>query len=857
MKLVRVIFAVFLVPVAVSAAFEQEGKPRWLAVTDSEPWAPTRISLVRSSDVCQEIVLSLPGVFVSAISATDGNQYAQLSVPGCGATADEVGLPEMPFKGFFLEIPYGVEVSIEILDQTTVRLGTGFKVHPLQPALPESGSKEPPAFQINEEAYATDAFFPANPVVIDDPGFLRGRRVVFVQVFPLRYNPATTELQAFASLRFKLAFSGDADRAGEARKQRLATLQWEALAERLILNYEPVIPSTGGFVRRLSTGDAADYLVIVKDNLYEEVLPLAEWKHKKGYITRVVRMSAVGSTADDVKSYIQDAYDTWTPAPSYVLLVGDSGDVPPDYYSDREYSCTTDHPFSCVDNSNPPFAPDYLPDLMLGRLPVHTETECTNVVNKILAYERTPDMGNWYDDVLIAAYFQDSDDNGVEDKWYMETCMTVYAFLVSELGWDGHTALCTTHWNPPHHETYRFRQDNYNEHRVELNQIRWGVSPYPNPVPDWIVNLWTTETQATADISSAVNWGVGNVLHRNHGSPTAWSHPHFDTGDISALNNGSRTPVVFSINCHTGSFHREGGDCFCEAFLKKSPGGCVGIVGATQSSPTKLNELLAHGIYTCFWPAEYDPDHTTIPQYPYSWCPAEALTYGKYYVFTYAGSEGATPAYFHMYHWFGDPEMKLRTATPQTLSVSHPSSVPHGQTVNITVTVTRSGSPVQDALVAISHPSAADHWSGLTNASGSITFSGIELTQTDDYDVVASAHNCIPYEGKINLCAAPSITTHPTSKTVCEGNSVTFSVGIGGSGSLSYQWRRNGSNISGATGSSYSINPVSTGHAGSYDVVVSNDCGQVFSNSATLTVQTGPTITSQPSSRTVCEGDSV
>jgi hypothetical protein len=63
---------------------------------------------------------------------------------------------------------------------------------------------------------------------------------------------------------------------------------------------------------------------------------------------------------------------------------------------------------------------------------------------------------------------------------------------------------------------------------------------------------------------------------------------------------------------------------------------------------------------------------------------------------------------------------------------------------------------------------------------------------------------------------------------------VTFSVSASGN-ALSYLWRKNSSSISGATSSSYTINPVSTEDAGSYDCVVSNSCGSAISNPATFT----------------------
>ena len=54
---------------------------------------------------------------------------------------------------------------------------------------------------------------------------------------------------------------------------------------------------------------------------------------------------------------------------------------------------------------------------------------------------------------------------------------------------------------------------------------------------------------------------------------------------------------------------------------------------------------------------------------------------------------------------------------------------------------------------------------------------------------------------------------------------------------MSYQWQKNGSNISGATAASYTTPPVTTADNGAqFTVTVSNQAGSVTSNPATLTV---------------------
>ncbi len=83
---------------------------------------------------------------------------------------------------------------------------------------------------------------------------------------------------------------------------------------------------------------------------------------------------------------------------------------------------------------------------------------------------------------------------------------------------------------------------------------------------------------------------------------------------------------------------------------------------------------------------------------------------------------------------------------------------------------------------------------------------------------------------------APVITTQPEGLTVNPGGSASFTVAATGSGTLSYQWRFNGTPISGATAATHTINNVQSQHAGSYDVVVANASGSVTSSAAVLTV---------------------
>lgn len=88
----------------------------------------------------------------------------------------------------------------------------------------------------------------------------------------------------------------------------------------------------------------------------------------------------------------------------------------------------------------------------------------------------------------------------------------------------------------------------------------------------------------------------------------------------------------------------------------------------------------------------------------------------------------------------------------------------------------------------------------------------------------------------LTSASAPAITTQPVYQTVTTGATATFSVTATGSAPLTYQWRKDGSVINGATTSTLSLTNVISASAGNYSVVVTNSSGSVTSDAARLTV---------------------
>src|SRR6185369_16140491 len=110
--------------------------------------------------------------------------------------------------------------------------------------------------------------------------------------------------------------------------------------------------------------------------------------------------------------------------------------------------------------------------------------------------------------------------------------------------------------------------------------------------------------------------------------------------------------------------------------------------------------------------------------------------------------------------------------------------------------------------------------SGITDA----TNSSVSASTAGGYDVIV-ANGCGAITSSVatlTVNVGPSIGSQPVSTNICSGGTASFSVGANGTAPFTYQWRKDGSDITDATNSS-----VSASTAGGYDVIVANGCGAI------------------------------
>jgi len=699
-------------------------------ISSAQVGTPSDVKFKGSDNYGILVDSDIPGIYSVNISANN-TIYQRLEIPYTGLTS-EVGKPEVPIICKYLEVPYDVDLTVEVFYSDYITLD-GYYVFPAQEPISVNETTE---FVIDSEIYSTDEFYPSYNALFDEPMIMRGHRIIALTLFPVQFNPVTQQLRGYSKIEVRVRYNRPAQI--EGIDERLESEAFESLLEAFILNYKP----TDGFVTRMCTpalAPGADYLIITHDNYYTKVQKLADWKEKKGLRTKIVKTSDISPlTASGITSYIQNAYDTWNPAPTYVLLVGDADDIPPHYKTNHLYGgkIGTDLYYGTVDGG------DIFPDIFMGRISVEDEFQVEDIVDKIIDYETDPPTGSpgFYNWVSLISYFQDdgvligvNKDQKEDGLQFVKTSEALLNHLDS-LGYDVERIYTATY--PP--------SGGYFPKWYDTGQLLPSALLPPFP--------WDGDA---ADITAAFNAGRFIINHRDHGYKTGWGHPWYDSiVHIPQLSNVDELPVVFSLDCECGWFdgetdHLTGNvECFCEELLRYKDGGAVANIGSTRMSWTPLNDYLNRGYFDAIWPG-LESSRPKLAFYRLG----QVLIHGILYL--NERWNDVPPDYvgkytIEQYHLFGDPEMSIWTSQPQPLTVTHPPKIGSSGPQKLVVKVADNvANPVLHALVCL-RKGTDIHTFDYTDAGGYAIFD-ITPASGGNLDITVTKHNYIPSQGTIDV----------------------------------------------------------------------------------------------------------
>ena len=297
-------------------------------------------------------------------------------------------------------------------------------------------------------------------------------------------------------------------------------------------------------------------------------------------------------------------------------LVPTFTDGPSGIPSDLKYSLKTDA--------------DELPDLAVGRIIGNDLAAVTNAVTKILAYETTAPTGNgMLNKALIAAQFQDDDNDGQENRTFITMAETVRNGLVAR-----GVAVDRVYGEHPGNNPQRFQDGSDLPASLKKPTFGWNGTG--------------------AQVSAGWNEGRFMVVHRDHGWSDGWGTPGYGTADVQALTNANRLPVVLSINCSSGAYDYDETSFAGEALVKAN-GGAVGVFGDTRDSPSTANTQMSLGFVDALLPSVLPGEGPATKQRT-----GDALNHGKLRLHGISPlPNGTTRQEFYLWHYYGDPSMQM------------------------------------------------------------------------------------------------------------------------------------------------------------------------------------------------------
>jgi hypothetical protein len=333
-----------------------------------------------------------------------------------------------------------------------------------------------------------------------------------------------------------------------------------------------------------------DLLIITVDAFDAQADVLAAWKEEQGIVTQVTKLSYIGDgdpDATEIKTYITQEYNTHNI--KWVLLVGDIAELP--IYTWPISGIPSDYWYALLTGN------DALPEIAVGRFSTTVASEVTSMVNKSKAFEDNP-LGGWIDDALLVAHKEDAPEK------YQGCKEDIRRATDTQSG------------------TYRVK--------------------YP-----FFTRAYGAAGATNQDVIDEINNGRVVVNYRGHGSSTEWwewntSNESFTTADVGALNNGSQTPVVFSIACQNNELD-VAGDCLGEAFTQ-SDDAAVAFLGATRPSWTDANHTYDKQLFA----SVFDEGTKNI---------GNASNVAAIRIIQNHGWEGIENA--EMYLWLGDPSLAV------------------------------------------------------------------------------------------------------------------------------------------------------------------------------------------------------
>lgn len=481
--------------------------------------SPLSINVLDSNDDQTILELNFSSFDKNTVNI-QGNEYNHITLGKEGLILEE-GQPQLPFIGRSIIIPDNGKMTISVMSSNYTDFSLA--VAPSKGSLLRNVNPDDVPYTF-ADTYQKNEFYPSNIASLGDPYIMRDFRGIVVGFKPFQYNPVTQTLRVYHNIKVKVSKIGIDDVNVLNRTRSSVNRDFSAVYNNHFLNYQT---NADRYTPILEDGTL---LVITHPMFTDAIQPYLNWKKQKGINTTLVTTTETGTTANAIKTYIQNYY-TANPDLAYIQLVGDAAQVPTltngGGGSDPSY-------VMLLGNDN-------YPELFIGRFSAETVAQAETQVLRSIWYERdiTVEDGTW---IKKATGIASSEGGGGQ----------------GDMG----------------------ESDIAHQNLIRTDLLNYGYTS--------VDQAYAPSITATT-LSNNFNEGRGFINYTGHGDVTYWVTSNFSNTHVNALTNDYKLPFIVSVACVNGNFTST--TCFGEAWLRATnettgaPNGAVVAYMSTVNQP--------------------------------------------------------------------------------------------------------------------------------------------------------------------------------------------------------------------------------------------------------------------------------
>jgi uncharacterized repeat protein (TIGR01451 family) len=307
----------------------------------------------------------------------------------------EKSAPALPKITRSIIIPNDALMNLEVVESNFVEFK--MKISPSKGILSRTVNPDDVPYEFSE-VYNTDAFYPDQVGQLGSPYIMRDFRGITVTAYPFVYNPQTETLRVYTHLILKVSnIDIDTENVKYSHTGKLNRF-FSEIYESHFINYN--------LMRYDTVEEHGRIAVICYDNFVEAMMPYVNWKNQKGIQTDIYELSTIGSSAYDVRDFIQTEYDADNGL-TFVQLIGDAAQMPC-------LNGNQDPAYSLLEGN------DNYPEIFIGRFSAENVTQVETQVERTIHYERDIVDGEWLHKGIGIASNQGTGDDGEYDDEHID-----------------------------------------------------------------------------------------------------------------------------------------------------------------------------------------------------------------------------------------------------------------------------------------------------------------------------------------------------------------------------------------------------------------------------------------------------